>query len=114
MKTFNSIFILFVALSSMDWIILEVDGKEGLGPKESFSVAKATFHDILSVVGQCTDADAVYTRPGERGSCTYDCDCPACAPYCSTSGFCQETTNYGSNTSNGCKLTYPSPTKFYG
>ena len=23
------------------------------------------------------------------GSCHTDCDCPLCAPYCSTSGFCQ-------------------------
>merc|ERR1712227_252842 len=75
-------FILFVALN-MHWTILEVEGQ-------------------LPISYECTDEDAVYTR-GPKGSCNFDCDCHECAPYCSTSGFCQTTSRYGSNTRNGCR-----------
>ena len=30
-----------------------------------------------------------------KGSCNTDCDCPLCAPFCSTSGYCQNNKRYG-------------------
>ena len=37
----------------------------------------------------CGEEDAVDVGRGS-GSCDTDCDCPLCAPYCSTAGYCQD------------------------
>ena len=36
----------------------------------------------------CREDERVDVGRGS-GSCNTDCDCPLCAPYCSTSGYCQ-------------------------
>merc|ERR1711953_1112403 len=36
----------------------------------------------------CREEESVDVGRGS-GSCNSDCDCPLCAPYCSTSGYCQ-------------------------
>merc|ERR1711874_823650 len=36
----------------------------------------------------CGEDESVDVGRG-TGSCNSDCDCPLCAPYCSTSGYCQ-------------------------
>ena len=50
---------------------------------------------ILFCLGRCGPNDAV-NAGGGTGSCNDDWDCPSCAPYCSTSGYCQETSQHGS------------------
>ena len=42
----------------------------------------------------CIDDDKVDAGRG-AGSCNNDCGCPGCAPFCSTSGYCQDNDNYG-------------------
>jgi len=43
---------------------------------------------------QCGENDKVDVGEG-AGSCTNDCSCPPCAPFCSSSGYCQQTSKYG-------------------
>ena len=38
---------------------------------------------------RCREEETVDVGRG-AGSCNSDCDCPLCAPYCSTSGYCQD------------------------
>ena len=42
----------------------------------------------------CGDADAVDVGRG-TGTCNDNCDCPPCAPFCSSGGYCQQTKTYG-------------------
>merc|ERR1712176_770728 len=51
---------------------------------------------ITPVFPLCSDLDTV-DAGGGPGSCLDNCDCPDCAPYCSTWGYCQASASSGSS-----------------
>merc|ERR1712045_581683 len=65
----------------------------------------------------CREDERVDVGRGS-GSCNTDCDCPLCAPYCSTSGYCQnhqragrrKCTSASASTSPACPPLLGDPT----
>merc|ERR1719516_192251 len=51
---------------------------------------------ITPVFPLCSELDTV-DAGGGPGSCLDNCDCPACAPHCSTWGYCQASASSGSS-----------------
>ena len=63
----------------------------------------------------CGDADAVDVGRG-TGTCNDNCDCPPCAPFCSSGGYCQQTKTYGQRQcqlSSNPSFGYPQPAYAY-
>merc|ERR1711997_455112 len=63
------------------WIIVFVLSTECL-------VSAQQYYEPVWSGKRCREEETVDVGRGS-GSCNSDCDCPLCAPYCSTSGYCQ-------------------------
>merc|ERR1711874_957086 len=63
------------------WIIVMVLSSECL-------VSSQQYYEPVWSGQNCGEDESVDVGRG-TGSCNSDCDCPLCAPYCSTSGYCQ-------------------------
>merc|ERR1711936_1345209 len=63
------------------WIIVMVLSCECL-------VSAQDYYEPVWSGKRCREDESVDVGRGS-GSCNSDCDCPLCAPYCSTSGYCQ-------------------------
>merc|ERR1711874_519233 len=63
------------------WIIVMVLSSECL-------VSSQQYYEPVWSGKRCREDESVDVGRG-AGSCNSDCDCPLCAPFCSTSGYCQ-------------------------